>query len=77
MYNELWLRYVDFLLAKQMLSEARAVFTRASGVFLKRRVEILLAHSAFEEDQADTDLAAARRLLDAAGEPSDRRLIAV
>ena len=77
MYNELWLRYVDFLLAKQMLPEARAVFTRASGVFLKRRVEILLAHSAFEEDQADTDLAAARRLLDAAGEPSDRRLIAV
>ena len=77
MYNEIWLRYIDFLISKQMLAEARAVFTRASGVFLKRRVEILIAHSAFEEDQASADLAPARRLLDAAGAPSDCGLIAV
>ena len=64
LYIEVWLRYASFLESRQLLGEARAALRRASGVFLKRRVEMLLAHAAFEEQHAE--LPAARKLLEAA-----------
>jgi len=52
-YSEFWLRYARWLESNRGVEEARAVFVRATTIFLPRRPDVHLEYAIFEEIHGD------------------------
>eukprot|EP00727_Mastigamoeba_balamuthi_P005440 m51a1_g1515 hypothetical protein (604) ;mRNA; r:422144-425408 len=54
-YIEFWHMYTSFLEVSGLLDEAREVYERATGVFVKQRPELFLSYAIFEETHGNLD----------------------
>lgn len=56
-YEEFWLRYTKFLVANNMVEDARNVYRRAGFILPIGRIQVRLQYALFEESQGNLDSA--------------------